>query len=202
MQTNFAEFFRGRVGPFDFEIVDVEVDDETFRELMRLGGRCGLRTLRNVVHDPSCGLDRLVAVWASVADKEELTLGLKHRGNIFCLDCSLHVDKLIFVMDTIGVPAGRIRLSGQSSDWTVELAEFILDRKIESPRGLLRRMAFCCHMDIAELLIPRCSMEDLANVLQYDEVMKNDIHELIKRTIVERTHPMLKWLCSSVYVGW
>ena len=114
--------------------------------------------------------------------------------------CSLNVDKLIFIMDTIGVPAERIRLLSQSDNWTVELSEFVIDRKIKTPRKILKRIVRCCHMDIADFLIPQCSIEDLAETLTCG--IKNDVHELIKRTILERTHPMLKWSCSAMYFGW
>lgn len=200
MQASFAEFFRHMKDLFNFQIVDVGVhfgvDEDMFRKLMHMGGHCGLTTLLNVAGDPNCGIDWLTTIWESI-DNANLKHGITYNQYILC---SLNVDKLIYIMDTIGVPAERIRLSSQSDDWTVELSEFVIDRKIKTPRKLLKRIARCCHMDIAEFVIPQCSIEDLAEALTCG--IKNDVHDLIKQTILERTHPMLKWSCSAMYFGW
>jgi hypothetical protein len=194
MQASFAKFFHGHF--LDFEIT-ASVPPDTFDALRAMGGRCGYRTFLAAASAPDSRVEHARAVWAAMADDDRRQFRFRADDGIF--GWMTDVDMLKFMLEQQQqqpgskiLPYGLLSSPTSSRCFTPDLARFVLEHKLDTPAAVLAQAATLGHLDVVELVAPACTLAELRCLASPPP--SKAARALIKRSILERTHPMLRWL--------
>ena len=193
LQELLCDFFRGH--RMDFEILSVARKD-TFEALQEMGGRCGwVVFLSSVCH--SKDVEHIRRVWIAMDENDRTTFLSRVANLVLANFLPDNIDVLKFLVN-IGVSLNgrRLRVSSRHT-YTLELVEFAMENNVETHMSAMYQAAMYGHLDIMEYVAPRCTLDELRDVLSSTNLTRShdddEIALFLRKTILERTHFVLRW---------
>ena len=117
------------------------------------------------------------------------------------------VDMLNFVVEELGVPKRCINYGTYVSrgGFTLEFAKAVIEHEIETPASLLARAVAYGLLDVVVHVAPTCAKRDIARCLsplaKSVSAAPREVYAFMQRSVLERTHPLLRWLVKLLRGG-
>ena len=202
MQALLIAFFKDR--RFDFEIT-VTATKQTFAALRDLGGRCGCRTISRAVEHVD--VEHARVVWDAMDDAARRAFFARVEQEPCYVYWAQDVDMLNFVVEELGVPKRCINYGTYVSrgGFTLEFAKAVIEHEIETPASLLARAVAYGLLDVVVHVAPTCAKRDIARCLsplaKSVSAAPREVYAFMQRSVLERTHPLLRWLVKLLRGG-